>query len=421
MGDGQGVIDASVENTFSAQINGRAAVTAYQVGIFKNNATSDLVYDSGIVELEVPFYGADSRGDVVRFEYAVPSNDSEQESYTEIENGYIYGYKYILTVWWDLDASDYSSGCVDSYETVFYAYSTPTIAIDSFTSVMSGTLPVVEAKACTWHATYTQANVIPVQWFQWTLALASDHNSVVEQTNRIYSNSAVAYTHDGLISGTNYAIKVDAQTKTGVLITSGWTDFAVAYSAGILKSVVEISVTGDNGIKLDWGKLKYIEGVPNNQDYQYLTPVPNEGHTAVELLDGNTITFASSTHFALEIPLEAEHVWSGYIDDDNADIYYASGTDDNDAAFYIQLSHAGSSPGLWPSTTLYPSVTLYPIADNGGYFLLDVNATSSHQVSTEHYYPSLYWFVIKMGINGMSVYATPIELSVISDATVIAP
>lgn len=421
MGDGQGVIDASVENTFSAQINGRAPVVAYQCGIFKNNASSDLVYDTGVVTLATPFYGADSFGDVVRFTFTIPSNSTSVTPHTTMQNGYIYGYKYILTLWWDLNTSDYSSGCVNSYETVFDAKATPTVSINSFSSQTSNGLPLVTSRSCTWTATYNQANNTGVQWFRWTLALASNHANIVDQTNKIDTNSAVQYTHDGLVSGTNYAINVEVQTQDGVLIESGWTSFTVSYVAGELNSVVEISLTSDNGIKLDWGSLKYIIGSPNNSDYRYLKPVPYIGHTCVELLDGNTITFTSSENFAIDIPINAEHVWSGYIEGDSTDIYYASGTDDSNASYYIKLSHAGSSHGLLPSATLYPSESLYPAPDDGGYFLLDINGASSYTVSTEDYYPSYHWFVVRMSESGMVVYAAPFDTQVIEDATVVTP
>ena len=107
-------------------------MVAYQCAIFKNNATSDLIYDTGVVTLSAPFYGADSKGNIVPFENTIPSNDGTATSHTSMENGYVYGYKYILTLWWDVDTSDYSKNCVSSYETVFFAKGAPSIAIDAF-------------------------------------------------------------------------------------------------------------------------------------------------------------------------------------------------------------------------------------------------------------------------------------------------
>lgn len=421
MGDGQGVIDASVENTFSAEIKGHSPVVAYRVVIYKNNATSDIVYDSDIIAFATPFYGADSQGTPIRFEYIIPSNDDTELAYTTMENGYVYGYKYILTLCWNIDPAEYLNSIVSSYETVFFAKETPTISIEAFAESTIGTTDYVLSRSCIWNGSYSHASTIPSQWFQWTLALASDHTNIVDQTERIYANTPIQYENDGLLSDTSYAIKVDVQTPDGLIITSDWTAFTVSYASGTLSSVVVISQTSDNGVKLDWGGLQYIEGDPNNGDYQYLKPVPFDGHTAVELLAGNTITFASSTHFAVDIPLNADHVWSGYIDADSDEIYYAEGTDDDDQYYYINLSHAGSSVGLRPSDTLYPSDAVYPQADNGGYFLLDVNGDDAYTTLTTDYYPTHHWFVVKMSTTGMTVYASPIDPSIISTATIVSP
>lgn len=415
MGDGQGVIDASVENTFSAQINGRAPVVAYQCGIFKNNATSDLVYDTGIVALDEPFYGADSHGDAVRFEFTIPSNDPLVTPHTLIENGYIYKYKYILTFWWDLDPFDYSKGCVNSYETVFDAKAAPSIAILPFTAETTAEgLPLVSSRMCTWEAAYSQSGV-SVLWFKWTLALASDHQSYIGRTKEIYSNSAMRYSYDGLLAGTRYAIQIEAKTQAGTMVRSDWIEFEVSYESSGLRSVVEIMTTSNCGIKVDASSLKYIEGVPLTNEYRYLGSVPAEGHTCIEIDLDNAITFTSSEHFSLNIPLDAEQVWSGYIREDNAAIYYASGTDDdnNDESFYFELSHSGSEPGLVPSETLYPSEDLYPYDDKGGYFLLDVNGADSYMASTDAYYPALHWFVVIMGRDGLHIYAAPLDSAVL--------
>lgn len=422
-GDGQGVIDASVVNTFSAQINGRAPVVAYQCIIFKNSATFDLVYASGIIELPEPFYGTDQRGDPVRFEFDVPSNDPLESVHTDIANGYINGYKYVLALWWNLDPADYGAGCIESYETVFYAKSAPTITIDSnFTSEFTEeSLPLVESHACTWTAVYTQANNVGLMWFQWRLALASDHTHIVDQTSQLRASSRLIYTHEGLVSGTNYSIMILAQNADGVLFASEWVDFAALYNAGTVSSVVKITLTNDNGVKVDMGDIKYIEGVPNNGDYRYLTPLPTDGHTCVELLAGNVITFESSVHFAFETPLDSDLIWSANIDGDYAALYRADGTDENEESYYIELSHAGSEPGLQPSEDLYPSETLYPKADNGGYFVLDVNGEDSFTVSTQDYYPSYHWFVVRMNRTGMAVYAAEIDPQLILDADVITP
>lgn len=421
LGDGKGVIDASKENIFSATINGRAPVVAYQCAIFKNNATSDLMYDTGVVELEAPFYGANAKGDVVPFEYTVPSNDSAATAHTDMENGYIYGYKYILTLWWDLDTNDYSKNCISSYETVFFAKGTPSIAIDSFsTSTNDAGLPVIDSSSCNFSATYSQPNNAGILWFRWTLANA-DHTQIIERTKDIYANAAVAYACTGLATGTEYAVRVEAQNQDGVFVDSGWVNFAVDYVEVELNSAVVVAVTDKCGISIDIGGIRYIEGEPDNDNYRYLTPLPVDGRTCVEIDAGNAITFSSSEHFTFDIPTSGEHVWSGYIKGDNSSIYYASGTSDIDGSvFSMTLSHAGTEHGLYPADDLYPADNLYPADDDGGYFKLDWNG-EEFVVNCHDYLPELYWFVVTMSAGGLKVYAVPFDASFIANATVISP
>lgn len=412
-GDGMGVIDATEENTFSANINGTSPAVAYQCAIYKNNASSDLVYDTGIITLTTPFYGADASGNIVPFTYVIPSNDSTQVSYTTMENGYIYGYKYILTLWWDYNASALSEGSIDSYEYVFYAKATPTLSINAFgTGEYHDTLPIIDSRSATWTATYAQTNDVGITWFQWTLALADDHTDIVDQTKKIYSNSSLGYSYDGLTNGTGYAIKVTLQNEDGVSLSSNWVDFYVDYETISIQSAIIQSVTDYGGILTNWGDLQYITGTPNNSFYQYLEYLPAANHICVELLATHTISFTSSQHFNLEIPIDAEQVWSGYIAQDSNEIYYASGTDKNGSAYYMRLSHTGSVDGLMPSNTLVPSNTLKPHEGEGGHFLLDINGNASYQYDTEPVANN--WYVVRMSPSGINVSETDFRLDMSS-------
>lgn len=582
--DGDGIIDAKQTNTFSAKINGRAPVVAYQCGIFKNNTTSDIVYDSGVVKLASPFYGADSKGNIIPFTYEVPQSvdsmdnyttnvvydsssykytvtlddktlttigfkipqsigviadsattdsgvitlsytngftyesgivvgfacpqdissdatvsikiDSTEYSlashvawtsgnavylslqnaedtytatevantiqlqintdtfttspllwktgdvvfvdittseedmksisintsikYTTMENGYIYGYKYILTLWWDLDESDYTKNCIDSFETVFYAKETPSVVINSFSDETdSNGFPIVRHKSCEFNATYSQANNTGIAWFGWTLAEAENRENIVDQTGRIYTNSPLSYSFDGLSTGKSYSIMLELRNQDGVYVTSGWVDFYVSYEVVELKSAVVVSATEDDGVLVDWGQLQYVKGQPNNNNYRYLKPLPTILKTCVELLKGNTITFTSSEHFDVSIPLEAEHIWSGCLLEDSNEIYYAEGVDDNGNKYYMRLSHLGSANGLYPSETLYPNETLYPATDIGGYFLLDINGEKTYTVDSG--FIESHWFVVRMCEDGLHVHEAEFDRSLIDQATIIYP
>ena len=378
------------------------------------------MYDTGVVTLSTPFYGADSKGNIVPFEYTIPSNDSTATSHTSMENGYVYGYKYILTLWWDVDTSDYSKNCVSSYETVFFAKGAPSIAIDAFGTKNAAGVPVVDSSSCDFTATYSQPNNAGILWFRWTLANA-DHSRIIEQTKDIYANTAVTYNCTGLATGTDYAVRVEAQNQDGVFVDSGWVNFTVEYVEVELNSAVVVAVTDKCGISIDIGGIRYIEGKPDNGNYRYLTPLPVDGRTCVEIDAGNAITFSGSEHFNLDIPTSGEHVWSGYIKGDNDSIYYASGTSDEDgSAFTMTLSHHDTKHGLYPAEDLYPADDLYPVDDDGGYFKLDWNG-EEFVVDCHDYLPEMYWFVATMSAGGLKVYAVPFDVSFIANATVILP
>lgn len=397
VGSGLDVIDATVENEFSAYVKGDSPVIAYRIGIFKNNATSDLVYNSGVIELEEPFYGVDTKGRQVPFKYTVPAN-------TGIDNGYIYGYKYILTLWWQLDESDYTTGCAESFEVVFFARSSPTLSIDQIsdnTSEETG-LPVLNVKSNVFSATYYQGNNIGISWFKWTLCNIGDYDNPIEVLGPVYQNPRVQFEYDGLNTDSSYSIMVELQTQDGILLKTDWVDFSVKYETVQIQSAVEIRATDNNGVMLDFSGLKYIEGVPNGVDWRFIYPCPFEGHVCVELDEGTNITFQGTEHFGIDIPLDGEGVISFFIDDNTDEIIYVSGTDDNGDPFYMRLRYEGHIPGLMPNESLSPSESLVPSTGQKGYMILDVNGVD-HRYTIKGRISNT-WFVVRFSAAGAAIY-----------------
>lgn len=397
-GVGAGVIDAELDNTFSAIIKGDSPVVAYRVGIFKNNATSDLVYNSGVIELAEPFYGTSPSGKTIPFEYVVPSASG-------VENGYLYGYKYILTLWWELDPSDYDSGCVQSFEAVFYARATPTLSVATIsTNLNDDGIPVLNSKSNTFTGQYHQSNNVGIAWFEWTLARKNNLDSPIVSTGPIYSCPKIEFEYDGLASGVDYCIKVDLQTQDGRLVTSDWSEFTVSYTEVTLQSAVEVSQTEQNGVNINYGNIKYIEGVPSGTGWRFVRPCPYEGHACVEVDAGTNITFTSSEHFNVDIPIDGEVVLSFYLPGNSEEIMYMSGTDDDGSPYYVKLSYDGHRDGLMPSETLVPSNTLVPSAGTRGSFTLDVNGTIYTKQSPSPI--TRTWFVVCIHSNGLTIYET---------------
>ena len=82
-GVGGGVVDVTQPLTVSWQVNGSSAMTAYQIKIYENTTASKLVYNSDRVNLQHPFYGMTSTGDVNYFQVTIPAN-----RLTNLSNGF---------------------------------------------------------------------------------------------------------------------------------------------------------------------------------------------------------------------------------------------------------------------------------------------------------------------------------------------
>ena len=70
---GSGVVDASGDLTITWQVNGNSAMTAYMVQIYTNDTTNTLLYDSGRLTTNCPFYGTKANGEVEFFSHTIPA------------------------------------------------------------------------------------------------------------------------------------------------------------------------------------------------------------------------------------------------------------------------------------------------------------------------------------------------------------
>ena len=437
--EGDGVIDATQDNIFTAVIHGDSPVVAYRVGIFRNNATSDLMYQSGILTTNalspLPFYGTDINGNQVLFKYTIPARDGTNN---KMVNGYKYGYKYILTLWWNYDPLNPTANCVDSFETVFITRQDPTLTVDP---IPNGT---IDNRTYLFSASYAQANNSGVTWFRWTLANGDDHSQIIDQTQKIYTNAALQYQYDGFLTDTNYAIRCEVQTSDEVEIVSDWVDFTVHYDTVYIQSALDVGVTPDDAIRIDFSKLGYLKGVADPANgYRYLEELTGRKHVLVQIDNGTAITFTSSEHFALELPIQGEFVTSfclqgGAFNGDSDSIVVLEGTDDNGKAIKIELSHQDTVFGLAPSSMLYPQsadnleqdvqtgkwsvvnsdlVAPVPDSGSGGRFVLTVTVGDpedpeevlEYDVDTD--FTTINWYVVVIRANSLDVYEMPFRLS----------
>lgn len=82
LGKGNDVIDAGVDNIFSAHLNGSSSIDAYQLICRQNDTSNTIVYNTGIVQLNSAFYGKDYEGNTVPLEILVPSNQEANQAYS---------------------------------------------------------------------------------------------------------------------------------------------------------------------------------------------------------------------------------------------------------------------------------------------------------------------------------------------------
>lgn len=73
-GGSGGIIDATRESTFVAQLNASAWIDAYQVIIRRNTANNEIMYNSGVRVLDERFYPTDSAGNYVPLSITIPAS-----------------------------------------------------------------------------------------------------------------------------------------------------------------------------------------------------------------------------------------------------------------------------------------------------------------------------------------------------------
>ena len=242
---GNGVIDARERLDVSWQVNGNSAMTAFRITIYENTATSNVLYSSGKLSDNCPFYGVDYAGNINFFSYSIPASTL---AYHGIVNGA--SYKIGITAWWGDSPDDYVTL---SSENVFYAKQKPTLRI-------SNLLDKIPAWEYTFTAQYSQADNEALNWVRWRFASASDSGyEVLSDTGNIYGTSQLRFTRDGMINGNRYAIRCTVQTQSGVEVDTGWNDFTASYTMKPISGTLSACQSRKgSGIKLTMPKTQSI-------------------------------------------------------------------------------------------------------------------------------------------------------------------
>lgn len=311
VGFGGDVIDATVENEFLLQLNGNSALLAYQLIIMNNDSLSAVKYDTSKVVLETPIYPINHKGEQQYLTVTIPVNTT-----STLENGKEYKWK--VQLWWG--ATDVDS--IISTESYFKTSSTPTVVIDNDLATLS-------TKNITLTATYSQAENVPIQWFKWTLAKkdGSDRSEIVVDTGEIYGiDTKLEY--DALEDGNDYSAQITVKNNDGVEVTSDWYDFTVTYSKPTVHGYLSAVLTPSTGVKLEWSKLKFIQGTTSVGSEVYLSDKPVDDHISIDIQPEQNIIFDGTGENGFELDLNVTHVWSGKLPEGFDGLFYkASGTD----------------------------------------------------------------------------------------------
>lgn len=344
-GGGGDVIDASVANTFSLQLNGSSACVAYSLEIMQNNAASTTVYSTSRETISPPIYPRNHLNETQRLEIVVPSSSG-------MVNGYANGYKWKVTLWWD------STHYVESADTFFKCEATPYFTVVNPPSTVS-------TKSVTLTATYTQADGVPLEWYRWTME--DSRGNIVADTGEVFSED-IQITVDGLLNGESFTYLVVGQTQSGVEVGgvddgeghySNTGEFSVAYDAPSVQGAVSTSCDSKTGaIHVSLPEIRVIVGQTGSPTYIADTPI--QGETSIQAAFLRPVTFNTVNGEPMSFPDDATHIWSGivrtYGDTTNYKLYQFT-ENNNNAEVKGELVFWHTRSGTPSVTDMYLSYT----------------------------------------------------------------
>lgn len=373
---GNGTVDITKPLNVSWQVNGNSAMSAFSITIYKNDAESTKVYETGKRTDGCPFYGTDYAGNTVFFSYTIPA---ETLSGAGMANGE--QYKLIIQQWWGNTDTD---SVTQRSAAVFRTRTEPVLTIADIPSPLT-----VRKYAFT--AQYEQAQGDSLNWVRWYLAAAGQEGTPLYDSGRIYGTAELRLDYDGLFSGTNYAIRALVQTENGVEADTGWVQFRVEYATTAVSGAMEVCASCKrSGVRVSWPGL-------------YSVPGTAAGDAAISggklvLGEGGSVTWDSVTGQSMNYPQPWSLVWRGTVDVTRDNPILTMGLDGGGSAAVV-LGMSGISltvdgteiwneeipwltvqdewalaitggmiylrqvtwvNGLYPAVTLYPGLTLYP-------------------------------------------------------------
>lgn len=271
-GIGNGTVDITQGLTVSWQVNGNSPLYAYEIFIYRNNAASTQVFDSGKQTLGTPFSGVDYQGNVQIFEASTIAY-SAGTGLNALTNGNQYKIK--IRQWYSSSSSDY----IDQRSmSVFYCRAIPSVSIAIEDGTGSSVSTYLTTRDATFTGTYTQTQGDPLAWFQWALyALVNVTGKVQLATSgKIYGSTELKFEYDGFVNHTDYEIQFKIQTANGQERTAT-SDFSTSWSESDLPATTTVCKLNSQStaVQLTWSGFRYIDAtvisaeVANGYAYMY--------------------------------------------------------------------------------------------------------------------------------------------------------
>ncbi len=438
---GNGVVDITQDLNVSWQVNGNSPMTAFTIGIYLNDTNSTPVYNTGRRVDNCPFYGTDYKGNTQIFSATIQAANlmgarstafySASGGITAVTTNYTtfatavegngnYTFRFDGTGWYyggnAITISQYGitvTGTPATGDTITVAYGmvngeTYKLIItqywgvdDSVTQIAASafktrSLPVVTldeipnpltTRARTFTARYSQDQGDTISWVRWRIALASDLDNPIYDTQNIYGTSQLRVDYEGFFTGNTYAVSCTVQTENGVEMSSGWTEFAVEYSmASLAGSLTVCRSKKASAVVVQWPQVTYVPGAATGE---YSVAGGNLSLAAGSSVLWNTVNgtamgFDAKWSLAFDTRLSGSPIslFAVSTDEGMLTVSYTTPTltvtMDGETLYtktllprnsriamiitpdMIYLRYKYDSGGLEPKTTLYPATDLYP-------------------------------------------------------------
>ena len=167
----------------------------------------------------------------------------------------------------------YSNFIETTPDYVVYARSTPTLSITNMPSVEGKPIPL-DVKSYTFIGSYVQSEQVPIIYYEFNLYSQNDDESysLLDSSGKIYSAN-IKYYYDGFRTGNTYAIELNSENEMGIKSSTDLISFDVVYD--IIEYLQQPTASLDNtydAVNISWA-----------------APIESEGQT-VNPVDGSSVT-----------------------------------------------------------------------------------------------------------------------------------